>query len=184
MTKLYTRSGDNGFSGLLGKDRLPKYNLVFETLGDLDEASAALGIVRASLSSPDLKTMILTIQRDLYKIMAQISSTKETIHHFKGIGKEQVSWLEKQTDRLGDLITLPKDFIVPGDTIIDGHVNLARTIIRRAERSVTRFYHEQEIENPDTLSYLNRLSSLCYALGVYVNNRGDKKTTTLAKERK
>jgi len=183
MTKLYTRSGDNGFSGLLGKDRLPKYHLVFETLGNLDESSAALGIVRASLSSPDLKGMILTIQRDLYKIMAEISSTKENIQRFKGIGKERVIWLEKQTDRLGELITLPKEFIVPGDTTIDAQVDLARTIIRRAERSIAHLYHKQDIENPATLSYLNRLSSLCYALEVYVNNRGNKKTTTLAKER-
>lgn len=183
MDKLYTRSGDDGYTGLLGEGRVPKNHPRMQAIGNLDEVSAALGIVRATIASPEFKKMILKIQRDLYKVMAEVAATKENAEKFRTIQQKNVDWLEEQIRIISDPLTLPKEFIVPGDTISGAFISLARTVVRRAERSIANLYHLHELENQAIIQYINRLSSLCYALEMYENANQSNQSITLAKEK-
>jgi cob(I)alamin adenosyltransferase len=183
MEKLYTSTGDDGFTGLLGEGRVPKYHPRTEAVGALDEASAALGLARAVCENPRSKLLLLEIQRDLYHIMAEISATPENAEKFRKITSDRVSWLEGEVDALTASVEMPKEFIVPGDTQAGACVALARTITRRAERWLARLLHDHEIENGELLRYLNRLSSLCFILELVENQTAGRAKPTLAKSK-
>lgn len=181
MKKFYTRNGDDGSTGLLGDQRIPKHSLRMESIGSLDEANAALGIVRSQTCSVEVREIVLKIQKQLYMIMGEIAATKENAEKFRKIDGTSVSWLESEIDRFSEKVTIPGDFIVPGDTAGGAFIALARTIVRRAERKVTELYSLNEIDNEIILSYLNRLSSLCFVLELYENNLIGKGNQTLVK---
>jgi len=178
---LYTRKGDDGTTGLLGEDRVTKDHPRIEALGALDEASAALGLARASCTAPQTPPILREVQRDLYKVMSEVASTPENADKFKGIDAERVTWLEEQADNINDLVTMPKEFILPGDTASGAALSLARAVVRRAERRVTELFTSEELSNPELLSYMNRLSSLCFVLEL-LENQAAGKSTSLAKE--
>jgi cob(I)alamin adenosyltransferase len=181
MTKFYTQTGDDGYTGLLGKGRLAKHAPRMEAIGDLDEATAALGVARAACQLPQTAQLLLIIQRDLYQVMAEVAATPENADRFRTITAERVSWLEAQTDAISAQVSLPSDFILPGDSQSGAALALARTIVRRAERRVARLLHEAELENPQLLRYINRLSSLCFVLEILENGAAGKPSPTLAK---
>ena len=182
MSPIYTRAGDDGTTGLLGESRLPKYHPRMETLGVLDEASAALGLARALSKVPQVGSLLTEIQRDLYTIMAEVAATRENARQFQIITPLRVQWLESQVDAIVAVAPIPTEFILPGDTLSGAALDLARTVVRRAERHVAKLLDIGEIENRVLLLYLNRLSSLCFALEVYENAQAGK-PTSLAKEK-
>ncbi len=177
----YTRNGDDGFTGLLGEGRVPKEEARIEALGTLDEATAALGLARSLLQNEDIKQTILQIQRDLYLLMAEVAATPENAARFRQITSASVAWLEARTDAFGQHITLPGEFILPGDTPAGAALSLARTIIRRAERRVAALFHQKALENDALLRYLNRLSSLCFVLELYAYQASGLDKPTLSK---
>ncbi|HEX7619929.1 MAG TPA: cob(I)yrinic acid a,c-diamide adenosyltransferase [Anaerolineales bacterium] len=181
MPTFYTRTGDDGSTGLLGESRLPKFHPRIEALGALDEASAALGLSRALCQAPQTKPILTDIQRDLYALMAEIAATPENADHFRNLGLPRVKWLESQTDSLSAVIPLPAEFILPGDSLSGAALAISRTIVRRAERRVVELVDAGEIQNPIILQYLNRLSSLCFALELLENQYAGH-NTTLAKK--
>lgn len=182
MTHFYTRTGDDGYTGLLGEGRVPKYHNRTEAVGAIDEATAALGLARAICQGEESGPMVLTIQRDLYNLMAEISATPENAPRFRSIDAQRVAWLEAQIGKLEAYVSMPKAFILPGDSPAGGAMALARTVVRRAERRVAYLLHEEEIENVELLRYLNRLSSLCFVLELYENRAAGTETPTLAKD--
>lgn len=180
MTSFYTRTGDEGYTGLLGEGRVPKSHARIEALGAVDEATAAFGLARATCTAPQVAPVILTVQRDLYGLMAEVAATPENASKFRSIDATRVSWLEEQTDGLSATVSLPKEFIVPGDTPGGAALSLARTVVRRAERRVADLLLANDIENRELLRYLNRLSSLAFVLEL-VENQHAGQQTTLAK---
>ena len=182
MSKLYTSTGDDGYTGLLGEGRVPKYHPRTEAVGVLDESSAAIGLARALSQVETSAELLLEAQRNLYKIMAEISATPENAASFHSITPEIVSNLEGQIDLLSDRIEIPHEFIVPGDTQPGAALALARSIVRRAERQVARLLHDHEIENGEILRYLNRLSSLCFILELIEGQNAGSDKPTLAKQ--
>ena len=181
MTKFYTTTGDDGFTSLLASGRVPKYHSRPDAVGTLDEASAALGAARAFCQAEQSATLLLASQRDLYHIMAEVSALPPNAARFRVIDKARVDWLEKEIDRITDQIEVPNEFIVPGDTPAGGLLSLARAIVRRAERKIAMLLHMGEVENKELLRYLNRLSSLCFALELLENQVTGKSRPTLAK---
>ncbi|MFN2177356.1 MAG: cob(I)yrinic acid a,c-diamide adenosyltransferase [Anaerolineales bacterium] len=169
MKKLYTRNGDDGYTGLLGEGRVPKYNLRTETVGTLDEASAVLGIARSTCKSNQISFWVREIQKDLYHIMAEVSATEDNAERFRVIDHDKVIWIEERIDELSEQVSLPNGFILPGDTVSGAYFSLSRTVIRRAERLVARLVHEEKISNREVLRYLNRLSSLCFMFEIIEN---------------
>jgi cob(I)alamin adenosyltransferase len=181
MTRFYTGKGDDGFTGLLGEGRIPKYHPKTEAVGSLDEATAALGVARSVCRAPDIPELILVIQRDLYGLMAEVSATPENAGRFRVINAERVAWLGERADELSKTIDIPQEFVLPGDSPSGALFSLARTIVRRAERRIAELTHTGEIENNELLGYLNRLSSLCFVLELVENHYSGKHSPTLAK---
>ena len=180
MTTFYTQTGDDGYTGLLGEGRVAKHTPRLEAIGALDEATAALGLARATCQAAPTAALLLTAQRDLYHVMAEVAATPENAARFRAITTERVTWLEQQTDALSAQVALPKEFILPGDSASGAAMALARTIVRRAERRVAQLIHAGEIENGELLRYLNRLSSLCFVLELLENGAAGQ-ATSLAK---
>ena len=181
MKRFYTRRGDDGYTGLLGEGRVAKYDPRIEAVGTLDEANAALGFARATAQTAASQAILLVVQRDLYGAMAEVSADPENAAGFRTINMGRVGWLEEQTDALSQTIEMPKEFIVPGDTPAGAALDLARTIVRRAERQVANLFHRGDLENEALLNYLNRLSSLCFALELLEIHSSGKIKPTLAK---
>ena len=181
MTKYYTGTGDDGTTGLLGAERERKDSPRLEAVGTIDEANAALGIARASSKEISVTQVLLAVQRDLYHIMAEVAATKENAARFRTIDLERIEWLEGQINKFESHIEPTNEFVVPGDSLAGAYLDLARSIVRRAERRVTGLYLEKELENSQILVYLNRLSSLCFVLELIENRQAGKDKPTLAK---
>ena len=177
----YTSKGDDGTTNLLGEGRVAKYHARIEAVGTLDESTAALGLARAQCVDPHSGTILLQAQRDLYRLMAEVAATPENAEQFRFIDSARIAWLEQQTDTLSTLVEMPREFILPGDSLAGAALSLARTVIRRAERRVVELFDSREITNPDLQRYLNRLSSLCFVLEL-LENQAAGRNTTLAKE--
>jgi cob(I)alamin adenosyltransferase len=164
----FSGKGDNGYTGLLGGgERVPKYNLRIEALGDLDEASSALGVARAASQAAPVREAIYAAQQQLYALMAEVAMPGEELDSKYKVTNEQVQGVEALIDRLQEEVKLPNKFIIPGETLASAHLDLARTVVRRAERSVVRLSHEGLLDNEHLLAYLNRLSSLVFVLARY-----------------
>lgn len=182
MSPFYTQTGDEGKTGLLGEGRVAKFDLRIEALGALDEANAALGLARASANAPLIAPLILEVQHDLYKLMSEVGATPENAEKFRFIDSARVKWLEQQTDAISAEVEVPKEFIMPGENPSSAAMALARTIVRRAERRVVELHHAGGLKNPSLLAYLNRLSSLCFALEL-IETRQAGRSIRLAEEK-
>jgi cob(I)alamin adenosyltransferase len=182
MSPIHTHSGDDGTTGQLGKGRLPKYHPRVEALGVLDEASAALGMARAHCTHPQTMDLLKEAQRDLYTIMTEVAATPENAHRFPALESTRIKWLESQVEAISEQAPMPAEFILPGDSLPGAALDMARTIVRRAERRIAGLLNAGEIDNKILPAYLNRLSSLCFALELLENAQAGK-TTTLAKEK-
>ncbi len=174
MSTFYTRKGDDGTTGMLGKNRLPKYHPRIQTIGSLDEASAALGLARSLVQNAALQPILCQAQQDLYGLMAEVAATPENASRFSSIDAVRVDWLETETNRLSKVVDMPKKFILPGETQGSGALALARTVVRRAERNLAELLDLGEVENKELLRYLNRLSSLCFVLELAENQFAEK----------
>jgi cob(I)alamin adenosyltransferase len=177
MSPLFTRSGDDGTTGLLGEGRLPKSHPRIETLGTLDEASAALGLARSLCKAEQTGPLLVEAQRDLYALMAEVAATPENAAQFRTLDSGRVQWLASQAEAISAVVPMPDEFILPGDSPGAAALSLARTIVRRAERRLAGLLDQGEIENHVLLQYLNRLSSLCFALELLENQAAGIKTT-------
>lgn len=178
--KHYTRTGDDGYTSLLGAGRVPKYAPQPEAFGTLDELNSALGLARATARAERSRELILALQRRLYHLMAELAATPETADRFGKTTSDDVAELERQTDELAAAIQLPQEFIIPGDTLPGAALDLARTIARRAERLVARMLHQGELGNAEILRYLNRLSSLLFVLARHEDTVAGISQVTLA----
>jgi cob(I)alamin adenosyltransferase len=184
MNHFYTRKGDDGLTTWLGKGRIKKYDLRMETLGTVDEASAALGVARALTISPQIKEIILQIQRDLSGMMAEIASDPSEATRFRTTNANQVNWLEEQTDSIMESLEAPRSFVMSGDTKGGGALDLARAIVRRAERRIVKLSDTGGLDNPSLVAYLNRLSSLLFVLELLEIRMGGFRTPSQASKSK
>ncbi|MCC7129220.1 MAG: cob(I)yrinic acid a,c-diamide adenosyltransferase [Anaerolineae bacterium] len=181
MSRFYTTAGDDGFTGTLRKGRLRKDDPQTEALGAIDEANSTLGLARSVCRSADLKETLLTIQGNLYQLMTEISASPDNAARFRKIDASSVDWLERQIADLSSRVEVPKEFIVPGDSFSAAVLDLARAVVRRAERRVAGLAHEGLVDNPDLLRYLNRLSSLCFVMELFEIQQSGKDSPTLAR---
>ncbi|MDM8521380.1 cob(I)yrinic acid a,c-diamide adenosyltransferase [Anaerolineales bacterium HSG6] len=183
QTILYTRRGDDGYTSLLGKEKVLKHDLRPEAYGTVDEASAFMGLARANPeTSKRTKTLLLQVQRDLWVLMGELATAPTADFQLpQTITAERVLWLEAETDKLGAEIPALTQFVIPGDTMVSAWLEVARTVIRRAERAVTHLASAESVNNSELVRYLNRLSSLLFALARY-EEMVSGETTTLAKK--
>jgi cob(I)alamin adenosyltransferase len=182
MTKFYTQTGDDGYTGLIGKGRIRKYDRRIEAIGALDEANAAIGLARSIALLSQTSSILITVQKDLYHMMAEIAAQPENVLQFRNITSERVIWLENIIEEINNQTVVSNEFIIPGDSKGGAAIDLARTIIRRAERHVAYLLHQKKIENRELLRYINRLSSLCFVLELLEIHASGCTHPTIAKE--
>ena len=159
LSKIYTRTGDDGTTGLGDGSRIAKDSLRVEAYGTVDEANSAIGIVLAVDSVPDTVRRCLTIvQHDLFDLGGELC-----IPGHKAIESDFIDRLESDLDQLNADLPPLKDFILPGGGEAAAACHLARTVVRRAERRVNSLRREEEVRG-EVLKYLNRLSDLLFVI--------------------
>lgn len=167
INKIYTKSGDQGQTHLVGGKLIRKSSIRVESYGDIDELNSQLGLIRTLANEKQKKllvSIIARIQNDLFDIGSNIAcDDEELIKKLPKIENSHISWLEKNIDEsIKDLPEL-KSFVLPGGSIINSHLHIGRTICRRTERLLWKLNDETEICS-SILIYVNRLSDLLFAL--------------------
>jgi cob(I)alamin adenosyltransferase len=176
LTRIYTRGGDKGKTSLGTGKRVDKHDQRVSAFGTVDEANAAIGLVRLHSPSPEVDTMLSRIQNDLFDLGADLCTpddgTKVEWEPLRIIAS-QVERLEKEIDALNAELKPLNSFVLPGGSAAAAYLHLARTVARRAEREMTALA-EREPVNAEAIRYINRLSDLLFVLSRHVNDRGAK----------
>jgi cob(I)alamin adenosyltransferase len=176
----FTRRGDDGTTGRLGEGRISKTDLRIETVGTLDEASAALGVARAAARDTCTVSILLSVQRDLHQVMAEVAASPENAQQFR-FDPERVSWVEQQIQTFTNDVTAPFEFILPGDSTAGAALAVARTVVRRGERRLVELFERGMSTDGVLRHYMNRLSSLLFVLEL-IENKAAGATTTKARK--
>ena len=171
MVRIYTRRGDQGETGLLFGGRVSKSDLRCEAYGTIDEAVSALGVARSISQDEYVRDVVRGVQKELFIVGGELatdaSKYEELEKHFRVVTAEMVSALESLIDQTEREVDLPRAFVVPGASSASASLDLARSIVRRAERYVVRMKDEGLLANPYVLVYLNRLADLVFMLARY-----------------
>ncbi len=172
LTKIYTRGGDKGETSLSNGERRKKFDLRIEAYGRVDEANAAIGVVRLHVSGPE-DAMLNRIQNDLFDLGADLATPEEENPKWPPlrITDPQVDRLEREIDVMNADLAPLTSFILPGGTPAASHLHVARTIVRAAERLAWELA-ETETVNGAAIRYLNRLSDHLFVLGRHLNDQG------------
>lgn len=170
--KIYTKTGDDGSTGLLGATRVRKDDLRIEAYGTVDELNAVLGIARSQPVEPEADALLGSIQDELFAVGSALADPRPGGKYHDAVGPELAARLEGEIDRMeADLPALTR-FILPGGSPASAQVHLARTVCRRAERLVVRLAHRPGEHVPGAiLVYLNRLSDLLFVAARHINHK-------------
>lgn len=155
--KIYTKTGDAGDTGLLGGDRVAKTSLRIETIGDIDELNAAIGVARAARPDSILDEDLAKIQSWLFDLGAEIAAPPGSKFDFASITEKHAEALELSIDRQEESLSPLKNFILPGGSVLAAQLHLARSVCRRAERSLVGLHSESTVRETARI-FLNRLS--------------------------
>ena len=156
-----TGGGDDGTTTLLGAGRMSKHDARIIVLGDVDEASTFMGLARAeakAASEEDIAGLLLGLQRLLYRIMGDVAMPDEA----NAVGGSDLEYVDAAVEEWRDRTEIPDAFVVPGETVLGAHLDIARAVVRRAERSLTAAGYAQT--HPDAYKITNRLSDLLFIL--------------------
>lgn len=166
LTKIYTRTGDEGSAGLVDGSRVSKASARMAAIGDIDEANAAIGVALSALKDEATRQRLLTVQNDLFDLGAD-AATPGQVEGALRIVRAQVERLEREIDAMNAALAPLTSFILPSGSAGVSALHLARAIVRRAERTAVAL-HEAEPLNPFLLSYLNRLSDHLFVTARHV----------------
>ena len=177
LNKIYTRTGDDGTTGLVAGPRRKKHDLRVESYGAVDETNSCIGLVRQHLADhPDLDRMIVRIQNDLFDLGADLATpeTGKTLDYEPlRIVQSQVDRLEQEIDALNADLEPLRSFVLPGGTPAAAALHLARTVARRAERRIVALQEsEGEAVSTAAVAYINRLSDFLFVAARWVNDKG------------
>lgn len=168
--KIYTKTGDDGSTGLFGGERVSKSSLRVECYGTLDELNSALGIANSEIKNDQLNKLLIEIQNKLFTVGGQLATPiDKSEKNLVRLVSEDISFLENNIDLFEEKIEPLKQFILPGGTKGASLLHFARSVCRRAERLVTSLSQKEEISNL-ILIYLNRLSDLLFVIARYENS--------------
>lgn len=174
LNKIYTRTGDDGTTGLVDGSRRAKHDLRFEAIGAVDEANSALGLAAVALAGTAHEPVVIRIQNDLFDLGADLATPGDDFtpgDMVLRIVAGQAAWLETRIDRLNDSLAPLTSFILPGGSEAAARVHLARAAVRRAERAMTALAGAEPV-NPAALAYANRLSDYLFVLARAINAEG------------
>ena len=176
--KIYTKTGDKGDTSLFGGQRVPKDALRIETYGTVDELNSVLGIVRGENKDSEINKVLAQVQEQLFELGADLATPRSVkTKNVRRIDPKDAHHLEKIIDSLEVHLKPLKRFILPGGAPVAARIHFARTVCRRAERSVVRLSRNEDIGEDITI-YLNRLSDLLFVLARYANHLASVPETT------
>ena len=168
--KTFNKKGDSGETSLLYGVRVPKCDDKCEIYGTIDEAVSMLGLAK-NFCRPEVKDILSSLQRDLFVIGAEMATPEEHYSQMVSRGKvvtpEMVQRLEDLIDNHEAKIDMPREFVIPGACISSAALDVARTVVRRAERRAVAFEQRRKLVNEEILKYLNRLADLIFTLARY-----------------
>jgi len=170
--KIYTKTGDDGTTGLVGGTRVKKYAPRLEAYGTIDELNSVLGVIR-SLDIPlEIIELLISIQNKLFNIGSRLASDEKGNEFTSGLAiqTEDIEVLEKAIDQYQEELPELRNFILPGGELSVAQCHVARTICRRAERRIVEF-SEQEKVQPELIKYINRLSDFLFVLARYLGHK-------------
>ena len=171
-----TKKGDMGYTSTLSGERIPKFDLIIEATGAIDEANSFLGLARASTQIKRIKRIILLIQKKLFIVGAELSAPKG---HEKSLKKRivepDVKWVENLVEDLEEALALPPGFVAFGQEKSSSQLDVARTAIRKAERIIAKMKNKDLLENVYLFQYMNRLSDLTFLLACFEEKSADEK---------
>ncbi len=174
MARIYTRTGDKGETGLVGGARVPKDSPRVQAYGDIDELNSVLGVVREHLSTllkdPEIDSLLEGLQMGLFTAGADLAARVETRNAVPRITKEMIDSLERTIDRFQEQLSPLKAFILPGGSASGALLHFARSVARRAERSIVSLSKTEKL-NGNMIPYINRLSDLLFVVARVVNHR-------------
>lgn len=169
--KTFNKRGDGGETSLLFGQRVSKADLRCEAYGTIDEAVSLLGMARNFVTKDKVKQIIYKVQQELFMLGAEIATTSKDYERFssrfKPVTNEMADRLEGIIDEIEAEIGMPKSFIIPGSNLGSASLDVARAVVRRAERRVVVLREKNEVENDALLLYLNRLADLLFTLARY-----------------
>jgi cob(I)alamin adenosyltransferase len=175
MTRIYTKKGDDGTTSLWYGGRVPKSDARTEAYGALDEAASALGAARA-LCGPDddeLRADILRLQDDLFIAGAELATAPEAADRLQDgvsrVTQEMAAELEEAIDRYMARVELPPKFVIPGGNQLSAQLDVARAVLRRAERRAVALSREDGLASGELLRFLNRASDAVYAMARFAD---------------
>ncbi len=173
LNKIYTRTGDDGTTGLADGSRVSKDCFRVRAYGEVDEANSAIGLARAYMDNIELDRSLARIQNDLFDLGADLSTPKmEDDDKALRIVKSQIDRLEQELDKLNADLSPLKSFVLPAGSKTAAYLHMARAITRRAEREIVTMAKTEEI-NPLALEYINRLSDYLFVMARWCNAQGD-----------
>lgn len=177
LNKIYTRTGDDGTTGLVDGSRLPKHDARMEAIGAVDEANSALGLAAVGLGDSEFAEPLYRIQNDLFDLGADLATPAGEGEDFAPsemvlrVVAAQVEWLETAIDAVNARLEPLTSFVLPGGSEAAARLHVARASARRAERAMTAMAAEVAT-NPQALTYINRLSDYLFVLARVANDDG------------
>jgi cob(I)alamin adenosyltransferase len=174
ISKVYTRTGDDGKTALVNGDRVSKHSDRVCAYGDVDELNSFIGLARTTIAGTEIQQLLEQIQNDLFVLGADLAAPPSKAGKkdpIRRVSAAEVAMLEKQIDHYNDTLPALKEFVLPAGSETGSLLHVARTIARRAERQVVRL-SEAEAINQQALIYLNRLSDLLFVLARVANLQG------------
>jgi cob(I)alamin adenosyltransferase len=175
LNKIYTKTGDDGTTGLVRGPRRFKYDLRVTCFGEVDEANATIGVARLSTTSmPKIDAVLARIQNDLFDLGSDLATPGIDAAGTKSlrITPEQCTWLEQMIDLYNEALAPLQSFVLPGGSPLAAALHVSRTVVRRAERAVVQLVHNEPGTSGQTVIYLNRLSDLLFVLARVANQQG------------
>lgn len=163
--KIYTRTGDDGTTGLVGGTRVKKYNIRLETYGTIDELNSYIGLIRVKVSGNDCDLILEKIQNKLFSVGAILATEDELMHvHTKNAcSSDDILLLENEMDKMAAILPELRNFILPGGSEESALCHVARTICRRAERRIVELSDQNAVDSM-LIKYINRLSDYLFVL--------------------
>lgn len=168
--KIYTKTGDDGQTGLFGAPRVAKDAPRIEAYGTVDELNAVLGIARCAQLPADVDALLARVQHELFDLGAELATPDPAKFNMRGLGAAQIQTLEQAIDTFEAELAPLKQFILPGGTLGAAQLHLARTVCRRAERRIVALAAVEPIAS-ELVVYLNRLGDLLFVLARLANAR-------------
>jgi cob(I)alamin adenosyltransferase len=171
LNKIYTRTGDDGSTGLVGGGRISKADPLMAAIGDVDEANSAIGMALTSIDDESTAATLRRVQNELFDLGADLATPLDMGEGALRVTAEQIDRLEREIDAMNDHLSPLTSFVLPGGAAGAAQLHLARAIVRRAERSAVAAAADKAL-NPKALTYINRLSDWLFVAARRLNNLG------------